>query len=252
MPRFSASVAPILSFVMTGALAAGCNDHSSGPAYLVDDGGPPVGGCAAITSCAQCTPVRGCGWCTIGGVGRCARGPNECSPNGSYSWTWVPEGCPGAVGDGGVPGDGATGDGATASDASVGSATNFKSASADNVMAQAGVTNLAALSLTAPAAGSIWVSASGTCAVVAALPVDTIAEIDIETDPTANTPTPGAARLSFPASTTGSSQSFSVTQTLAAHAGVNSLYVNFNNPASGGRLTCSTAMTAFFTPQQLP
>lgn len=231
-----------LSLVVLVLALCGCFDDHHHRDDLSDDGGPPVGGCAAITSCAQCTPVRGCGWCTIGGVGRCARGPSECSLNGAYSWTWVPEGCPGA-GDGGM-------NEAGASDAA-GAGANFKSASTDNVVAEAGVTNLVALSLTAPAAGSVWVSASGTCTVVAALPVAIGAVVSVETDPHASTQMAGAAGLDYSLAP-DETHAFSVTRTLPAHAGVNSFYVNFDNPSNGGRLSCSAAMTAFFTPQQLP
>jgi hypothetical protein len=241
----------LLPLALLGLLV-GCDDgfhryRSVGPP---DDGGIPAGGCGSITSCELCTPVRGCGWCTVGGVGRCARSPDQCSPNGAFSWTWVPEGCPGAA-DGGVRRDGGGDAGADAGAIAPGS-TSFKSASADNVAAPAGTTSLLTLSLSAPTAGAVWLSASGTCTVSTALPVAIVGAIGIETGPQDITPTGGAASVEFPAGTTGAPRSFSVTRTLPAQAGANSFYLNLVNPASGGRLVCSAAMTAFFSAQPLP
>ena len=49
--------------------------------------------CGQFTSCEQCTPMEGCGWCSYGrGQGFCFSEPNQCQTP-IFSWTWVPEGC---------------------------------------------------------------------------------------------------------------------------------------------------------------
>jgi hypothetical protein len=65
---------------------------SSGPVY-----------CGQFTSCETCTPVLGCGWCSMGSKGACVDQPNACAGAANFYWTWELDGCPGAgAGDGGV------------------------------------------------------------------------------------------------------------------------------------------------------
>jgi plexin-like protein len=78
----------------------------------VDPGGPGGGysygpvDCRRFTSCATCTPVLGCGWCSMGTKGACVDQPNACATASNFYWTWELSGCPGA-GDAGtsVPAD---------------------------------------------------------------------------------------------------------------------------------------------------
>ena len=47
----------------------------------------------------------GCGWCSYEGGGVCLSGPGLCGPH-TFTWTWEPDGCPGASGQqdaGGTP-----------------------------------------------------------------------------------------------------------------------------------------------------
>ncbi|HET6279414.1 MAG TPA: hypothetical protein VFH73_00550 [Polyangia bacterium] len=88
------------------------------PAACIDNGTPSYGpgysqgGCRQYKSCATCTPVLGCGWCSMGTKGLCAEEPNACWGAGvpNFSWTWELAFCP-ATGDGGAE-DGANTDGA--------------------------------------------------------------------------------------------------------------------------------------------
>jgi hypothetical protein len=92
-------------FIVILALAllpAGCIDNDGrgyGPGY----GNP---GCWQYSSCATCTPVLGCGWCSMGNKGLCTDQPNACTGPGisHFSWTWEVAFCPGAV-DGGAEAD---------------------------------------------------------------------------------------------------------------------------------------------------
>jgi hypothetical protein len=82
------------------------------PAACIDDGGydpaPSYGPvyCGQFTSCASCTPVLGCGWCSMGSKGACVDQPNACANVASFSWTWELDGCP-AAGDTGTADGGA-------------------------------------------------------------------------------------------------------------------------------------------------
>jgi hypothetical protein len=49
--------------------------------------------CGQFSSCEQCTPMDGCGWCSYGrNHGFCFSEPGECRTE-QFSWTWVPAGC---------------------------------------------------------------------------------------------------------------------------------------------------------------
>ena len=89
-------------------LPAACIDDSGynnqGPSY-----GPVY--CGQFTSCATCTPVLGCGWCSMGSKGACVDQPNACAAAANFYWTWELDGCPGA-GDAGAA-DGGPDAGAT-------------------------------------------------------------------------------------------------------------------------------------------
>ncbi|HEX4475709.1 MAG TPA: hypothetical protein VH142_11570 [Polyangiaceae bacterium] len=64
----------------------------------------PYDPCQSYSSCGSCTPVLGCGWCSVGSSGTCVSDPDYCGTN-AFSWTWDPSGCPGAVeSDGGTDG----------------------------------------------------------------------------------------------------------------------------------------------------
>jgi hypothetical protein len=81
-------------------LPAACIDDSYNP--------PPSYGpvaCGQFTSCATCTPVLGCGWCSMGSKGACVDQPNACASAANFYWTWELDGCPGAA-DAGAAGDG--------------------------------------------------------------------------------------------------------------------------------------------------
>jgi hypothetical protein len=81
------------------------------PAACIDDGGynpGPSNGpvyCGQFTSCGTCTPVLGCGWCSMGSKGACVDQPNACADVANFYWTWELDGCPGA-GDAGAAGGG--------------------------------------------------------------------------------------------------------------------------------------------------
>lgn len=71
----------------------------------VDSDNPSVvyvpAGCQQYTSCQTCTPVLGCGWCSMGTKGICVSQPNACASVASFTWTWELAYCP-AAGDGGT------------------------------------------------------------------------------------------------------------------------------------------------------
>jgi len=72
------------------------DDYGPGPSYS------PVY-CGQFTSCATCTPVLGCGWCSMGSKGACVDQPNACAAVANFYWTWELDGCPGAgSADGGL------------------------------------------------------------------------------------------------------------------------------------------------------
>lgn len=129
----------------------------------------------------------------------------------------------------------------------------FKSASADNVVAGSGVTNVVALSFVAPTNGYAWASATGGCAVVEPLPVDSVLAAEIELSPTDDTPNPGDSTFPIAGGRAApSSGSFSVTRALAAPKGGNTIYLNVANPSSGGKLYCSATLTVLFSEHELP
>ena len=79
------------------------------PAACFDDGGYDTGPsyspvyCGQFTSCNTCTPVLGCGWCSMGTKGACVDQPNACANVDNFYWTWELDGCPwtGGAADGG-------------------------------------------------------------------------------------------------------------------------------------------------------
>ena len=57
--------------------------------------------CRQFTSCDDCTPIYGCGWCTYGNrQGVCLSDPDECR-TAQFTWTWEQRYCS-AVEDAGV------------------------------------------------------------------------------------------------------------------------------------------------------
>ena len=64
------------------------------PAACFDDGGYDTGPsyspvyCGQFTSCDTCTPVLGCGWCSMGTKGACVDQPNACANVDNFYWTW--------------------------------------------------------------------------------------------------------------------------------------------------------------------
>jgi len=94
---------------------AGCDD---GGYYDNRYGGGYYGYCEQFSSCDECTPIVGCGWCTYGsGQGICLSGPEWCRAQ-QFSWNWEPKGCGIKPDAGTVPDAGAdvsSGDGGTSS-----------------------------------------------------------------------------------------------------------------------------------------
>ena len=129
----------------------------------------------------------------------------------------------------------------------------FKTAAVDNAVVKAGVTNVLALPFTAPSNGFTWTSATGTCGVVEPLPVTSVLAAQVETSPTANDPNPGDGALELGGGSAGpTTGSFSAARALPVNAGENILYLNIDNPSSGGTMYCSAAMAVVFSSQQLP
>jgi hypothetical protein len=120
-----------------------------------------------------------------------------------------------------------------------------KSIDVDQIVAGAGVTTLVTLTFTAPRAGTALVSASGNCFVADSLPVTSELGVDIETDPTSGDPQSAEALFVLQAS--GDNASFSTQRDLAVSAGRQSVYLNVDNPSTGGKLYCSASMTLVFS-----
>jgi hypothetical protein len=87
--------------------------------------------------------------------------------------------------------------------------------------------------------------------VIVAFPVGTVLDVTIETGATESTPSPGFAEFEVPVGIAGGSDSFAVSRTLSAIRGANSVYLNVANPSTGGGLSCSAALTIFFTTDPL-
>lgn len=128
----------------------------------------------------------------------------------------------------------------------------LKTAAVSNGVVKAGITNVLALPFTAPSSGFTWTSATGTCAVIEPLPVSSILAAQIETSPTADDPNPGDGTLELGGSAGPTTGSFSAARALPAKAGDNILYLNIDNPSSGGTVSCSAAMAVVFSSQELP
>lgn len=75
------------------------------PDSRTDYNGPYYGrsGCERFTSCSTCTPILGCGWCSMGTKGICVDQPNRCGAVSQFTWTWELALCP-ASGDAGTGG----------------------------------------------------------------------------------------------------------------------------------------------------
>jgi hypothetical protein len=76
----------------------------------------PTDPCLRFTSCGECTPVRGCGWCARPDAGAvCLSDPLSC-PGPQFTWTWESVACvaekdAGAtLADAGAPADAAAAD----------------------------------------------------------------------------------------------------------------------------------------------
>jgi len=110
-----------------------------------------------------------------------------------------------------------------------------------------------ALSFTAPSNGYASVSATGTCGVIEPLPVSSVLSAGIETDAAASEPHPGDSEFEIGGGSSEPTQgSFSASRGLAAPAGGNTIYLNIDNPSSGGKMYCSATMTVLFGKHQLP
>jgi hypothetical protein len=137
-------------------------------------------------------------------------------------------------------------------DASSSGGAQFKTANVEQALAGPGVTNILALTFVAPSNGSAWVSANGTCAVVEPLPVSSILNVQIESDPSATDVGPGDSELELGGVGESPTQgSFDATRTLIVAAGNNSVYLNLDNPSSGGMLYCAATMVVLFGGHQL-
>ena len=76
---------------------AGCDDGG----YYDNRGYSGYGFCRQFSSCDECTPMYGCGWCTYGkGQGICLSDPYDCRTP-QFTWTWEPKACA-ALGDAGT------------------------------------------------------------------------------------------------------------------------------------------------------
>jgi hypothetical protein len=86
------------------------------------------------------------------------------------------------------------------------------------------------------------------------LPVSSVLAAQVETSATDDAPGPGDGEFEIGGGATASPSegSFSVTRTLAALQGGNTVYLNIDNPSSGGELYCSASMSVLFTSHQLP
>ena len=128
----------------------------------------------------------------------------------------------------------------------------FKTAHVDNAVAGAGVTNILALGFTAPSNGFAWVSATGTCGVVEPLPVTSVLSAQIEIEPTALDPSSGDALFELGGAADAPTEgSFNAARALAATAGGHTVYLNIDNPSSGGKMYCSATMMVLFGSHQL-
>jgi len=96
-----------IALVLTVAIGAGgCGGGTNGRQQTDP--------CLRFTSCGQCTPVRGCGWCERPDAAAvCLSDPIEC-PGPQFTWTWEPIACL-ADKDGGAPAEAGTADDAGAS-----------------------------------------------------------------------------------------------------------------------------------------
>jgi hypothetical protein len=128
----------------------------------------------------------------------------------------------------------------------------FKTVSVDSAVAGAGVTNLLGVSFAAPSNGFVWASASGTCVVTQPLPIGTVLAAQIETSPTAADPSPGDGAFELGGNGAEPTMgAIDATRTAAVMAGANTLYLNINNPSSGGMIDCSATMIVVFSSEQL-
>jgi hypothetical protein len=85
------SFAAIALASAVGLALGACGGDDNGAAY--DYGQAAV--CSRYTTCGECTPVLGCGWCFNARSGICTTDPNVCAAQVSeFTWTWDPPGCP--------------------------------------------------------------------------------------------------------------------------------------------------------------
>jgi len=110
-----------------------------------------------------------------------------------------------------------------------------------SVRAGAGVTNLLSAKLTAPIPGTLSASATGTCYVEQTLPVTSGIAVDLET--TATDDFPQAGEAVFLLGDSGDVGSFSTQRTMLVPSGPQTIYLNLNNPSSGGTLGCNASLT---------
>jgi hypothetical protein len=129
----------------------------------------------------------------------------------------------------------------------------FETASVERASAGPGVTNVLALTFAAPSNGSAWVSATGTCGVAEPLPVSSVLSAQIESDPSAADVGPGDSEFELGgAGESPTEGSFDATRTLPVATGANTVYLNIDNPSSGGTLRCAATMVVLFGGRQLP
>jgi hypothetical protein len=125
----------------------------------------------------------------------------------------------------------------------------FASATVDNIEVGAGVTNLVFATLTAPTPGTLTASATGNCMVVADLPVGSGVVTNLETSATDDTEQPGEAI--FLLHNLDDFASFSTQRTETVASGPQAIYLNLDNPSTGGTIACSASLTLLYASTSL-
>jgi hypothetical protein len=120
----------------------------------------------------------------------------------------------------------------------------FASAETPGTDAGAGITNILFARLTAPTPGTLSASATGSCTVEAALPIGSYVVASLATSATDDTSQPGDAQ--FLLHEQDDVGSFSTQRTMAVPSGPQTIYLNVNNPSTGGTLGCSASLTLIF------
>jgi hypothetical protein len=102
--RSVASTFALLALSTAVVAVAGCSSDDQSDRGG-DYGYPQDDKCNAATSCGECTPILGCGWCSYpDGTGACASSAARCTGD-TFRWNWEPTGCPSDVIDSGTATD---------------------------------------------------------------------------------------------------------------------------------------------------